>query len=147
MHREGIGPSSGGPLETEWRWEAVGDPDAPEAYRFSLARTAMPEPTWEVSVPASLIADAVFRDRRPELMIDTEEGRLMVAGQGLDDDLLDALTCALSKTRILSLAADVLECQGLDVLAHQGSKQGELQEELARLQTALSTAQKRLDDR
>lgn len=107
----------------------------------------MPEPIWEVSVPASLIADAVFRDQGPELMIDPEEGRLMVAGQGLDDDLLDALTCALSKTRILALAADLLECEGLGILVDHGSEAGELEGELARLQTALSTAQKRLDDR
>jgi hypothetical protein len=147
MHIEGLGPSSAAPFETEWRWEAIGDPDAPEAYRFSLARTTMPEPIWEVSVPASVIAEAVFLGRRPELMIDTEEGRLMFAGQGLDDDLLDALTCALSKTRVLSLAADVLESEGLGILADQGSEAGELGEELARLQTALSTAQKRLDDR
>lgn len=147
MQREGMGPSSEAPLETEWWWEAVGDPDAPEAYRFSLAGKATREPIWAVSVPTSVIADAVFRDRRPELMIDTEEGRLMVAGQGLDDDLLDVMTSALSRTRVLSLAADVLECEGLDVLADQRSKTGELGEELARLQTALSTAQKRLNDR
>lgn len=144
MHSEGSGPQSAETLNGEWRWDAVGDPDAPEAYQFSLVHAGSEEPAWEVSLPAAVVAKAVFSGRRPELMIDPEEGRLMVAGQGLDDDLLDALTSAFSDTRVLALAADLLESDGLSVLAHHGSKPGRLQAELVRLRSAVSAAEHRL---
>lgn len=143
MHSEGSGSESVESLRAEWRWEPVGDPDAPEAYHFSFVHAGTGEPTWEVTIPAGVVAKAVFAGRRPELMIDPEEGRLIVAGQGLDDNLLDALTCAFSGVRLLSLAAELLESDGISVLAHQGSKPGELKAEIARLKSAVSAAKHR----
>lgn len=144
MQSEGSRPHAADTSGVEWRWEAIGDPDAPDAYRFSLVPAGSEEPACEVTLPAAVIAKAVFSGRRPELIIDPEEGRLMVAGQGLDDDLLDALTSAFSDTRVLALAADLIESDGVSMLAHHGSRPGRLQAELARLRSAVSAAEHRL---
>lgn len=129
--------------ETEWKWNPVGDTCAPDGYRFALMELGKTEPICDITIPSSVIARALFHGRRVEIMMDAEEARLVATGVGFDDSLLDELTRALSGTRVLALASDLLECAGPSDHEDQTDTGHGLKEEYDRLYRAILAAQAR----